>query len=184
MNEKLFIPVLLGTNREGRRSGPVAEFMMGEIKKRDDVETSLIDPRDFEFRAEDYGGEFPEYAESIDRAGGLVIVVPEYNHGYPGVLKEILDIDEAYDKYKHKAVGLVGVSSGNFGGARAVEALTPVLSKVGFVVSSARLYFPNAGEQFDENGIIKDEAYVGRAEEFLNELVWLGWAMKWGRENI
>jgi NAD(P)H-dependent FMN reductase len=40
----------------------------------------------------------------------MVIVTPEYNHGYPGLLKHVLDSN--LKEYIHKAVGLCGVSAG------------------------------------------------------------------------
>ena len=52
----------------------------------------------------------------MNRSDALVIVAPEYNHGYPGMLKHVLDTN--LHEYVHKAVGVVGVSAG-FGGARA-----------------------------------------------------------------
>ena len=43
----LFIPVILGTPRQGRMSEHVAMFMLEEVTKRDGIETSLIDIRKF-----------------------------------------------------------------------------------------------------------------------------------------
>src|SRR5215472_15381390 len=39
----LYIPVILGTPRRGRFSAQVARFVAGELAKRDEVETELID---------------------------------------------------------------------------------------------------------------------------------------------
>jgi NAD(P)H-dependent FMN reductase len=59
------------------------------------------------------------YVEKVARADALVIVAPEYNHGYPGALKQALDM--CLEEYNHKAVGIVGVSAGPFGGARVID---------------------------------------------------------------
>ena len=65
------------------------------------------------------------------RADGLVIVAPEYNHGYPGILKHALDTN--LKEYIHKPVGLCGVSAGGFGGTRVIESLLPVMRELGMV---------------------------------------------------
>ena len=67
----------------------------------------------------------------MDRADALVLVSPEYNHGYPGLLKHVLDT--SLKEYIHKAVGVAGVSAGVFGGARAIQNLIPVLRELGLV---------------------------------------------------
>jgi NAD(P)H-dependent FMN reductase len=59
----------------------------------------------------------PKFSATIERCDGLIIVTPEYNHGYPGLLKHALDMN--LKEYIHKAVGICGVSAGPFGGARA-----------------------------------------------------------------
>src|SRR4051794_2539772 len=94
--DKLNLPVVLGTNRKDRKSGHVAKWLVGEMQKRPEIETRLFDVSDFVLPQHDYGTEikdqFPEWRDAIIQADGLVIVSPEYNHGYPGVLKSVLDL--------------------------------------------------------------------------------------------
>src|SRR4051812_5930112 len=92
--ERLFLPVLLGTNRKERRSAHVASWLLGEMNKREEIETKLFDVKDFALPQDDYGKkeQFPEWRDSIIRSDGLVVVTPEYNHGYPGTLKSVLDL--------------------------------------------------------------------------------------------
>ena len=89
----LFIPVILGTARKGRASENVAKFVFGEVQKREGVETELLDIRDLGFPTDDAGEaiKHPGFSETVARADGLVLIVPEYNHGYPGLLKHVLD---------------------------------------------------------------------------------------------
>ena len=123
---RLFIPVILGTARQGRQSEHVAHFVFEEIKKRVGLETELIDIRTLPLKLDDAGEDIkdPDFSATIDRADGLILVVPEYNHGYPGLLKHALDMN--LKEYIHKAVGICGVSAGPFGGARVIENLLPV----------------------------------------------------------
>ena len=71
------------------------------------------------------------YSRRSAAADGLVIVAPEYNHSFPGLLKHTLD--SCLSEYIHKAVGLVGVSAGPFAGIRVVQGLLPVMRELGLV---------------------------------------------------
>ncbi|MGH9945331.1 MAG: NAD(P)H-dependent oxidoreductase, partial [Pyrinomonadaceae bacterium] len=51
----LFIPVLLGTSRQGRMSEHVARFVHEEVRKRAGVETELIDVRELDLTTQDAG---------------------------------------------------------------------------------------------------------------------------------
>jgi NAD(P)H-dependent FMN reductase len=184
--DKVFIPTLLGTNRKERRSAHVANWLVQEMSKRPDIETKLFDVRDFHLPRDDYGTQikdsFPEWRDDIIKADGLVVITPEYNHGYPGSLKSVLDL--LLKEYIHKAVGLVGVSAGPWGGTRVVEALVPVVRELGLIVTFTDLNFPVVQKKFDAEGNLLDTAYERRAGEFLDELVWMSRALKWGRENL
>ena len=94
--DKLFLPVLLGTNRKNRNSVHPARWLVGQMEKRPEIETRLFDVSDFDLPHDDYGTEikdlFPDWRDAIIKADGLVIVTPEYNHGYPGSLKAVLDL--------------------------------------------------------------------------------------------
>ena len=185
-DEKLVVPILLGTNRKNRSSNHVANWVFSKMRERDDIETQLFDVRDFDLPRDHYGTEighlFPEWRDAIIRADGLVIVTPEYNHGYPGILKSILDL--LLKEYIHKAVAFVGVSAGPWGGTRVIEAMIPMVRELGLAVTFSDLNFPNIKTKFDENGTLLDDAYDKRVEGFLDELVWMGRTLKWGRDNL
>lgn len=181
----LFIPVILGTVRKGRASENVARFVFGEVQKRAGVETELIDIRDLNFPVDDAGEQIKDanFSQTCQRADGFVIVTPEYNHGYPGLLKHVLDTN--LKEYIHKAVGVCGVSAGGFGGVRAIQGLLPVLRELGLVTIFWDGNFSGAQGLFDENGKIKDEAtHVKRIDKFLGELIWMSKVLRYGRENV
>ncbi|MCA1626794.1 MAG: NAD(P)H-dependent oxidoreductase, partial [Acidobacteria bacterium] len=89
----LFLPVLLGTPRQGRMSEHVARFVLAEVQKQAGVETELIDVRELNLSTQDAGEQIKDarFSATMERADGLIIVAPEYNHGYPGMLKHALD---------------------------------------------------------------------------------------------
>src|SRR2546430_3693421 len=148
----LFIPVVLGTARKGRRSENAARFVFEETKKRAGVETEFVDIGKIPMRLDDAGEQMKDQAFSdlVKRADALILIVPEYNHGYPGLLKHALDMN--LKEYIHKAVGLCGVSAGPFGGTRVIEHLLPVMRELGLVTTFTDVNFSNVQELFNENG--------------------------------
>jgi hypothetical protein len=108
--------------------------------------------------------------------------VPEYNHGYPGILKHVLDSN--LKEYIHKPVGLCGVSAGGFGGTRVVESLLPVMRELGMVSIFWDVNVSSAGKAFDENGQLLDQALPRRIDKLLGELVWMARVLRYGRDNI
>lgn len=180
--DAMYVPIILGTAREGRESEKVAGFMLGQAEEHG-LESGILDVRDYRMPATDNTGE-PAAAKKlsgeISRADALIIVSPEYNHGYPGELKMMLDL--AYGQYARKPVGICGVSSGPFGGARMVENLRPVLVAFGLAPILDTLYFPEVEGLFDDEGKIADESYRKRAGKFLSSLSWWTRSLRKGRE--
>jgi NAD(P)H-dependent FMN reductase len=184
--DQLNIPVLLGTNRKQRKSVHVAKWLVSEMQKRPEIRTRLFDVADFALPHDDYGqglkDRFPEWRDAIVQADGLVIISPEYNHGYPGSLKAVLDL--LLREYVHKAVAFVSVSAGPWGGTRVIEAMVPMCRELGLAVTFTDLNFPFVEKTFDEQGKLLDNAFETRVTAFLDELLWMSRVLKWGRANV
>jgi NAD(P)H-dependent FMN reductase len=181
----VYLPVIIGTPRQGRLTEPAANFVFGEVSKRSDIETELVDIRKIPVAMDNAGEALKDsqFSATVKRADGLILVVPEYNHSFPGLLKHVLDTN--LKEYIHKAVGVCGVSAGPFGGVRMIQSLLPVLRELGLVTIFSDVYFGTAGKLFDPaSGKITDPAYSGRVEKFLNELVWMARALRHARENL
>ncbi len=181
---ELLIPVILGTAREGRRSEHAAKLVLSELRKRAGVATELVDIRELKFDLKGPNEETRDqgWAALAKRADGSVIVAPEYNHGYPGLLKHALDMN--LEEYNHKTVGICGVSAGPFGGTRVIEALLPVMRELGLVATSSDVNFGNAGKIFNEAGELQDGSFVPRVAKFLDEVIWMARVLRHGRDNI
>ncbi len=183
---KLFIPLLLGTNRKDRQSEHVANWVLKQLEGRKEIETMLFDVRDFKLPTDDYGraiaDDFPEWRDAMIKADGLVIVSPEYNHAYPGNLKSVIDL--LLKEYIHKAVAFVGVSAGPWGGTRVVEAMVPMVRELGLAVTFSDLNFPKVQTKFDQDGNLLDANYEKFVEGFIDELVFMSTTLRWGRENV
>lgn len=180
----VFLPVILGTARQGRASEKVARFVFEQASARSDLTTEWIDIRDIRLSIDDAGEAIKDarFSATTARADGLVLVVPEYNHSFPGLLKHVLDTN--LEEYNHKAAGVCGVSAGPFGGARMIQNLLPVLRELGLVTIFTDVYFGSVGKLFDaESGQITDPGYARRVDKFFDELVWMARALRYARES-
>jgi len=182
--QKIHIPIIVGTTRPGRKSILVAQFIFEIMSKIENISTQLVDPKDFDlpFDGNDEENKDPKYTAITKKADGFLIVVPEYNHSFPGSLKRLLDSE--FKNYLHKPVAFAGVSSGPWGGVRAIEALAQTTRAFGLVSTFKDVQFTDVQDLFDEKGNVVDEKYVGRVNQTITELLWMAQALKWGRENI
>jgi NAD(P)H-dependent FMN reductase len=180
----MYVPVILGTGRRGRESVKVAKYILKESLSRG-LESEIIDVSDFKLYVTDDSlsqDMSREYARKMELMDGLIIVSPEYNHGYPGELKLLLD--QIYREYRRKPVGIIGVSNGIYGGVRVVEQLRLVCLDLGLVPIRLALYFGPVQDIVDEDGNLLDEGFRSRVDRFFNELIWFIETLGYGRENI
>jgi NAD(P)H-dependent FMN reductase len=169
MDKKIFVPIILGTARDGRESEKVSNFVLGETKKYG-FETELIDVKNFTSLStwSKKNELVSKLSDTIKRANGLIIVAPEYNHGYPGELKIFLD--NFYQEYFYKPLGICGVSAGNLGGARMVEQLRQVSIELHMIPIRDAVYFSSVKNLFDEKENIKDVSYGEKINAMLKEM--------------
>ncbi len=136
-----FIATILGTGRKGANSEKVVEFVFEEAKNYG-FDSELIKPRDWldsPFTGEMNEEKWQKLSEIFKKADGFIIVSPEYNHSFPGELKLLLD--NFYEEYAHKPVGICGVSAGKLGGARMVEQLRLVCIEFSMIPLRNAVYF-------------------------------------------
>jgi NAD(P)H-dependent FMN reductase len=187
MDDTLTIAVLAGTTREQRESIKVARYVAAFGEKLPGVKIIFVDPKDFTFNGDgnDPEGKDARYSQITEQADAFFVVTPEYNHSFPGSLKRMLDSE--LQTYNHKPVAFAGVSDGNWGGVRAVEALVPAVRETGLVVMSWDVYFPWVKKMFDESGDMLPE-HVERYEKNLGklyaELIWFARMLKQGRREL
>ena len=174
--EQLHIPVVLGTARADRKSKAVADAVQQMIEQSEQHTSELVDVRSHVTEAvtvppwgDGGANEKPtEWQEIVHRSQALVLVIPEYNHGYPGELKLLLD--SLWEDYKGRPVGLVGVSAGRLGGARVIEHIKPVLIELYLHPIHTAVQFGNVKEAFAPDGALVQEQAAAAIEEMLGEL--------------
>ncbi|MBX7551730.1 NAD(P)H-dependent oxidoreductase [Streptomyces sp. NPDC004232] len=133
----LRIALILGSTRPGRRGDQIAAWALETARAHGGADYELIDLADHNLGNLDEPGNpnLQEYQHDhtrtwgalIDSFDGYVFLVPEYNHSYPGALKNALDY--VYREWNDKAAGIISYG-GWVAGARAAEALRLVLAEL------------------------------------------------------
>ncbi len=96
----------------------------------------------------------------------FVVLTPEYNHGYPGSLKNALD--NIYTPWNYKPVAFVSYGF-SASGARAIEQLRLVAIELRMI--------PIRDELNISLNLTFDGSLAKRAIQMIDELVWMGEVM-------
>lgn len=178
MAQSLHIPVLLGSIRRNRESIKVARYALSCLQQFRCAQTELLDLKEINLPMMEerlrYRDDLPPsavlFSSKIRQADAIVIVTPEYNGGYPGVLKNALEYLK--DEYRRKPFGIITVSAVETGGILCLVSLRQVVLQLGGVPIPAALLVPRVQETFDSSGKPRDPAFSKKAKAFFDELFW------------
>lgn len=157
------ILVLSGTNRPGANALKVAR-LVESLYREAKTPCELFSLRELPpaiFRPEAYAKKPPEFApiqQKVLDAAGLHLVVPEYNGGFPGVLKLFIDHLKFPDSFQDKPVCFTGESDGRFGALRPVEQLQAIFNYRNAYLFPQRVFIPNIEEALTAEGTLVDHA--------------------------
>jgi len=164
------ITIISGTNRPNSNTLKLSEFYATSLRSKglQAQILSLCDlPKDF-ISADMYGQKSPEFApfqQLIDDTEKFVIVIPEYNGSFPGVLKSFVDACRYPDSFKGKKAALVGLSSGKYANIRGVEHFTGICHYMRLHVLPLRIHIPQIMQEFDGEA----QLYKPETLRFVNE---------------
>jgi NAD(P)H-dependent FMN reductase len=160
------LQVIVASTRPGRRGLAVAAWMQELAEQHSGFDVELIDLAEVGLpvfdepnhpRLQQYTHEHTrQWAATIARADAFLFVTPEYNHSFPGSLKNALDYLSL--EWADKAAGIVsygGVSAG----LRAATALKPVLAALRMIPVVEAVSIPFFAQFLDD-----DDAFVPNAE--------------------
>ena len=186
----LKIKVIVGSTRANRFSEKPAQWIYGLARARTDLEVELLDLRDYALpffeealppgiAKDNYSNPaIIRWRDKVREADGFIVCSPEYNHGYPAVLKNALDT--VYHAWNRKAVAFV--SWGGAGGTRGVEQLRLVAIELGMAPARAAVHIANPW-LIKDSGEIDTEQNRQSASALLENLVWWTAALKAARER-
>lgn len=157
------IAILSGTDRPNANALVVSNYLKNAYNKEQDVEAYIVDLKDFPLEAViggNYGKENPKleaFNKQFLAADGVVMVVPEYNGGFPGILKLFIDYLPFPSAFAGLPMAFVGEASGSFGALRSVEQLQMVAAYRNAYLFPERLFINQVHKNFDpENGPLNE----------------------------
>lgn len=164
------VMVLLGSARVGRAADGVLNKLRVELDKHSDIEWEVVDPvtLDLPFfnepnspmaidsgRAKYENPKGKAWAEKVESFDGFILLTPEYNHGYPAIIKNALDWAGA-KRWGGKPVTFVSYGAVS-GGIRAVEQLRQVVIELRAIPLHDAVHIPHVYAAFNEDGEWNEE---------------------------
>jgi NAD(P)H-dependent FMN reductase len=156
--------VIFGSSRQARKGGVVADWVHRHAEQDSRLEVDYVDLQNLNlpffdeplspFSMARQGQEYihPEgkaWAGRVAKCEGVIIVTPEYNHGYPAVLKNALDW--VGPEWVDKPVAFVSYG-GISGGTRVVEQLRTVTIELGLIQVANPIHFVFFEQAFNDAG--------------------------------
>jgi len=172
MEVKSPVLVIIGTARENNKTEKIAQYVHAQAMHFG-FDAQLVRPQETIDSFITLGTSDTKktaWSKLASSAQGYIIVSPEYNHGYPGELK--LMLDQAYKEYAHKPVGIVGVSSSVLGGARMVEQLRLVSIELSMIPVRSAVYIREIQNVLDETGNMQDNTLTDRLTILFEDIQW------------
>lgn len=174
----LHLAVVLASVRPGRKGPVVAEWFLRAVAQHGLFDATLLDLAEFDLPSDlTKTDSSSEFASAIGISDAVVVVTPEYNHGYPGALKNALD--SVKYEWRGKPIGFVSYG-GMSGGGRATEQLRQVVAELHMVSVRDSVAFPSVRSAFDANGNTEYGPAVDAADRMLSQLSW--WAAAVNRQ--
>ncbi|MDF3835704.1 NAD(P)H-dependent oxidoreductase [Cupriavidus basilensis] len=173
----LRIGIILGSTRPGRRGDQIASWVLDIARIHGGADYEMIDLAHHNLGNLDEGGNpnlrqyehthTRAWSELIDSFDGYIFVAPEYNHSFPGALKNALDY--VYREWNNKAAGIVSYG-GWAAGVRAAEALRLVLAELQVATVRAQPAIPLI-PTFSSGVFTPNESLTASVDSMLYQLI-------------
>ncbi|MEA4823103.1 MAG: NAD(P)H-dependent oxidoreductase [Clostridiaceae bacterium] len=158
---KIKILAIVGSLRKGsfnRQLALTAKEIVG-----DQADFELLDYHDVPLMNQDIEYPAPDAVrrvrEAVKSADGIWFFTPEYNHFFPGVLKNLIDwlsrpiSDTELQVLARRPAAISGITPGMSGTGLAQDHLVTLISVLNMdVMNTPRLTIPNALQQTDSHG--------------------------------
>jgi chromate reductase len=164
------ITIISGTNRTDNVTKRVAlEYQRLLTEKLVESNLLSLDEHDMKERNEPFRKIENDLLQPSEK---FIIISPEYNGSYPGILKLMIDNTDVSKVWWHKKVLLTGVSTGRAGNLRGMEHLTGCLLHMKMLVHPNRLPISVVDKLMDGTNRFNDARTLAvinnQLDEFLN----------------
>ncbi len=161
--------IISGTNRLNSHTEKVA-FEYQKFLKDKNIEAIIFSLRNIDVLKKNAAFTSLENKYLIP-ATKFIIIMPEYNGTFPGVLKAMIDITEIRKVWWWKKALLTGVSTGRAGNLRGMDHITASLQYLNVFVHPNKLPISSIDKVMDEEGIISNEGTLQAINKQLDEFI-------------
>ena len=154
--------IISGTNRPQSNTFKVCQIISsiyGDLGEN----TSILNLQELTL---DFKGSYPsnengdleKATQKVVESEGLILVTPEYNGSFPGVIKYFIDHWPFPEAFEFRPISFVGLSAGYFGALRAVEQLQQIFAYRNAFQYPERVFIPKVHSELTEEGTLKDKS--------------------------
>ncbi len=163
------ITIISGSNRDDNNTKKVA-FEYQRLLAQKDVAAKVfsLDEINSTLRNDSFIQSENEFLVPTEK---FIIIMPEYNGSYPGILKLMMDNTDIKKVWWYKKVLLTGVSTGRAGNLRGMEHLTGVLLHMRMQVHYNRLPISVVDKLMDHQDHFTDPATLNAINIQLDEFL-------------
>jgi len=174
------LQIIIGSTRPDRRGAAVGQWFHALAVRHGRFDVELVDLAEVDLPLLDEPGSpgrspytrehTRQWSSTVSAGQAYVFVVPEYNHSYNAATKNALDF--LNEEWRHKPVGFVGYG-GISAGARAIQALTPVVVSLGMTPLSRAVHIPLINRALAADGSLTTDGRLdGSALSMLDDLLY------------
>lgn len=172
------LKIISSTTREGRSGVAIEKWITQYAKDNSNFEVELLDLSIIKLpfmdepkhpSLQDYQHEHTKrWSAKINEGDAYIIVLAEYNFGFPAPIKNA--IDYLFKEWMYKPVAFVSYG-GVSGGLRSTQMLKQVVTTLNMVPISAQVNIPFFGKLIDENGVFQpNDIILKSTDHTLSEL--------------
>lgn len=156
--------IIAGTDRKDSMTRRVAAYYRALLLQKgvDPVELLSLEGIGVENRSERFLDVEERILVPTER---FVIVMPEYNGSFPGILKLLMDQSDIKRVWWHKKAMLVGVADGRAGNLRGLDHMTNILNYLKVQVFWNKVPISRIGDELSEAGDFVQPATRKTVEE-------------------
>jgi len=160
--------IISGTNRSNSHTEKVASIYQ-TILKQNGIEAEIFSLKDIDVLKRN------EHFSQIEKgflipADKFILIIPEYNGTFPGVLKAMIDISDVKKVWWGKKALLTGVSTGRAGNLRGMDQITGSLNHMKVIVHHNKLPLSSIDKIMDANGQLNADT-LHAIEDQINEFI-------------